>query len=70
MQLNLFVYTYKRSGAIHIMQPGLITGRKAGRQNKGILKFAIDQNILHFTAFNKVTMLLQQYECIQASIFG
>ena len=36
--------------------------------NFEFLKFAIDQNF--FAVFNKVTTLVQQYECIHIGIFG
>ena len=66
----------KNVGAIH---SGLIAGwlanwladRLAGRQNNGkfwILKFFTDQIFKLFAVFNKVTALLEQYECIEISV--
>ena len=54
----------KNSRAVALVELGLTTGWLAGRRNAGkfrILKFNVDQT---FAAFNKVTALLEQYECI------
>ena len=45
-----------------------MAGQLAGRQNSGksfkILKFVIDRLFKPFAVFNKVSALLEQYDCI------
>ena len=40
------------------------------RVNFKFLKFIIDRIFIHFAAFNKVTALLEQYECISVGNFS
>ena len=49
----------RNSRAVALAQPGLTAGWPAGRRNVG--KFQIFKL---FAAFNTVTALLEQYECI------
>ena len=67
----------RNSRAIALVEPGLTAGWRAGwladRRNAGkfqILKFIIDQIFILFAEFNKVTALLEQYECISVGIFS
>ena len=49
-----------------------MAGWLAGRRNAGveIVKFLIDQIFQLFAVFNKVTALLEQYECIFKLVFS
>ena len=53
-------------GAIHLAQLGLIAGWLADEMwvNNEYLKFIIDQMFKIFATFNKVTVFLEQYECV------
>ena len=57
----------RNSRAVALAEPGLTAGWLAGRRNAGkfqILKFVVDRIFKLFAAFNTVTTLLEQYECI------
>ena len=57
----------KNSGAIYLAKPGLMADWLADKMRKNFkfLKFSIHRsNFKLFTAFNTVTALLEQYECI------
>ena len=67
------------SGALHLAQPGLTSGRQtgwlAGWQTKyrRILKFsklAVGRNIRLVALFNQGTASLQPYQCIPAGFLG
>ena len=58
---------YRNFRAVALAEPGLTAGWLVGRQNVGkfqILKCIVDQFFKLFAAFNKVTVLLEQYECV------
>ena len=53
------------SGAVHLVQLGLMLGWLAGRRNPGDFQdFTKFTKIIDFALFNKRTALLQQYQCI------
>ena len=57
----------RNSRAVALAEPGLTAGWLAGRQmrvNFKFLKFVVDRIFKLFAAFNTVTALLEQYECI------
>ena len=60
----------RNSRAVALAEPGLTAGWLAGwlademRVNFKFLKFIVDQIFKLFAAFNTVTALLEQYECI------
>ena len=64
----------RNSEAVALAEPGLITGWQAGwlsswlaeemQVNFQFLKIIVDQIFKLFVAFNTVTALLEQYECI------
>ena len=56
----------RNSRAVALAQLGLMAGWLADEMhvNFNFLKFIVDQNFELFAAFNTVTALLEQYECI------
>ena len=64
----------RNSRAVALAEPGLTAGRLAGwlagwlsdemQVNFKFLKFIVDRIFKLFAAFNTVTALLEQYECI------
>ena len=66
----------RNSRAVILVEPGFTAGWLAGWLSDKIpvnfkfLKFITDQIFKLFAAFNKVTALLKQYECIQVGIFS
>ena len=60
----------RNSRAVALAEPGLMAGWLAGwlidemRVNFKFLKFIVDRIFKLFAAFNTVTALLEQYECI------
>ena len=56
----------RNSRAVALAEPGLMAGWLADemRVNFKFLKFVVDRIFKLFTAFNTVTALLEQYECI------
>ena len=56
----------RNSKAVSLAEPGLTAGWLADemRINFEFLKLIVDQIFKLFAAFNTVTMLLEQYECI------
>ena len=57
---------YRNSRAIALAEPGLTRGWLADKMqvNFKFLKFIVDQIFKLFAAFNTVTALLEQHECI------
>ena len=61
---------YRNSRAVELAEPGLTAGWLAGwlademQVNFNFLKFIVDRIFKLFAAFNTVTALLEQYECI------
>ena len=56
----------RNSRAVALVEPGLTAGWLADeiQDNFKFLKFIVDQTFKLFAAFNTVTALLEQYECI------
>ena len=56
----------RNSRAMALVEPGLMAGWLADEMqvNFEFLKFIVDQIFKPFAAFNKVTALIEQYECI------
>ena len=60
---------HRNSRAMALVEPGLTAGWLAGwlademQVNFDFLKFNVDQIYKLFATFNKITLLLEQYEC-------